>query len=97
MSKHIASLIARKAITADTELQVLYQHKTYRVLVCDIEDKVLVCRSIVDGMEMRVKPKDIQLVDGMQVSRIIKMYDIDDDGNLKTPPKKRGRKPKVRS
>jgi hypothetical protein len=37
---------------------------------------------------------DLDAIDGMDIERFAKVYNIKADGSVKTPGKKRGRKPK---
>ena len=88
-------LLERKAIDIDTELQVRKKNKSMSVVVKNITTDYLECYSTIDGHPVIVNSAEIETIDGMQISRIMRLYDINDDGTLKEPKyKKRGRKRK---
>jgi hypothetical protein len=94
MKDLITSLIVKKAIIQDSEIEVKSDAGTKKLFIKQINRTFFNCIDIKDGKPLNCDFRNIVKIDGMRLDRIAKLYNVNLDGSFIPKGKKRGRKAK---
>ena len=102
MNQLLKTLLTKQLIPYNTKLtgrcRARYLGGTQKVLMTvylkNLKSNGFVCTGEL-GENYLMKWDDLETIDGMDITRFAKVYNIKEDGSTKTAGKKRGRKPKA--
>ncbi len=92
----LKQLVEKQVISKNSQIEIDDKSLSRFLMVTDIKGIDIYGEDIKDGSPHKIQMDSIRRINGMEISRIAELFNINLDGTLRDPGVRRGRKRKIR-